>query len=67
MAYARRRPSITVPGLDGYVAADGSINVGDITQARFEGEIECSDFIAVTLDVPIEDIEVRRTDAKPGA
>jgi hypothetical protein len=59
---------ITVPGLDGYVAADGSINVGDTTQARHAGEIEymARDFIATVLDLPIEDIEVRRIDAKAG-
>ena len=59
---------ITVPGLDGHVAADGSINVSDTTQARSEGEIEsmARDFIATVLDVPIDGIEVRCTDAKRG-
>jgi hypothetical protein len=59
---------ITVPGLGGYVAADGSINVGDTTQARFPGEIEdmARDYIAVSTDTPIEDIEVQCTDVSAG-
>jgi hypothetical protein len=53
---------ITAPGLDGYVAADGSINVGDTTQARHGGEIDemARDFIATVLEVPIEDVRVER-------
>jgi hypothetical protein len=53
---------ITIPELDGYVTPDGSINVGDTTQARHPGEIEdmARDYIAVTLDIPIEDVAVRR-------
>lgn len=53
---------ITVPELAGYVAADGSINLSDTTQARYEGEIDdmARDFIAVTLDMPIEDVHINR-------
>jgi hypothetical protein len=42
---------ITVPELAGYVAADGSINLSDTTQARHEGEIErmARDFIATAM------------------
>jgi len=51
---------ITVPELAGYVAADGSINLSDTTQARYGGEIDdmASDFIATMLDVPIEGVHV---------
>ncbi|WP_210085517.1 hypothetical protein [Mycobacterium sp. OAE908] len=53
---------ITVPGLAGYVAPDGSINLSDTTQARYEGEIDymARDFIATVLDVSIEDVRIIR-------
>jgi hypothetical protein len=53
---------ITVPGLDGFVTPSGAINVGDTTQARYEGEIDdmAREFIAVTLDIPIEDVHINR-------
>ncbi|OBI72808.1 hypothetical protein [Mycobacterium sp. E740] len=54
---------IHVPELDGYVAADGSINIGGTTQARQPGEVEdmgrgC--YIAAVLDIPVKDVAVRR-------
>lgn len=54
--------AIYIPALDGYVLPDGSINVGGVTQARHRGEIEdmARDYIAVVLDVPIEDVAVKR-------
>ncbi|AGB26872.1 hypothetical protein Mycsm_06757 (plasmid) [Mycobacterium sp. JS623] len=55
---------ITVAGLDGYVAADGSVNIGDTTQARFRTEIEdmARDYIATVTNTPVDDIEVQRVD-----
>jgi hypothetical protein len=46
---------IHIPALDG------------LTQARYRGEIEymARDYIAVTTDTPIDDIEVRLPDAPP--
>lgn len=53
---------ISIPELDGFVAADGSINVGAITQARHPGEIEdmARSYIAVTTDTPIDEVRVNR-------
>lgn len=44
---------IDVPELDGHVAADGSVNIGAVTQARryVDIETEARDFIATVVDV----------------
>lgn len=43
---------VTVPELDGYVGADGAINVGDTTQARRLADVptEARDFICTVTD-----------------
>jgi hypothetical protein len=53
---------ITVPELNGYISPTGTINLSDTTQARHRGEIDAMacDFIATVLDIPIEDVKVRR-------
>ncbi|MGV0607367.1 hypothetical protein [Mycolicibacterium sp. XJ1904] len=48
--------------LTGYVTASGAINTSTVTQARHEGEVEemARDFIACVLDVPVEEVQVKR-------
>lgn len=52
---------IQVPALAGFVHPDGSVNCSTFTQAETEDEIEhmARDFIAVTLGVPYESVQVR--------
>lgn len=54
---------IRVPGLAGHVMPDGTVNVSDTTQARFESEVDAMarDFIATVLDLPAETVCVRQT------
>ncbi len=54
---------IRVSALAGYVGAGGAVNLSDTTQARRRGEIDtmAREFIAVVLDMPVDDVVVRRT------
>lgn len=54
---------ITVPELDGYVAPDGSINVGDTTQARRVSDImgQARDFICTVTDKAPSEVRVKIT------
>ncbi len=54
---------ITVPELDQYVMADGSINVGDTTQARKLSEItrQAHDFICTVTDKAPSEVAVNIT------
>lgn len=56
---------IRVPGLDGHRYADGSVNVGDVTQAMTEADVEreARDFIATVLDCEPSDFDVSITTA----
>ena len=53
---------IRVPALAGYTTPDGTINIGDTTQARSESEIDATarDFIALVLNIPTETVCLRR-------
>ena len=52
---------VKVPELVGYVAADGSVNVGDTTQARHRGEVEqmAREYISLTVGVRSDSFGVR--------
>ena len=54
---------IRVPGLDGHVGADGARNVGDVTQAMAEADVEreARDFIAKVLDCETGEFDVAIT------
>ena len=54
---------ITVPELDGYKTADGSINLGDTTQARRFVEIttQASDFICSVTDTAPSEVDMNIT------
>ncbi|OBC03359.1 hypothetical protein A5784_14065 [Mycobacterium sp. 852013-50091_SCH5140682] len=51
---------ITVPELDGYVTADGSINLSDTTQARRLAEVpgQALDFICTVVDAAPSEVGV---------
>ena len=51
---------IAVPELDGYVGADGAINVGDTTQARRLADVpaEARDFICTVTDSAPSDVDL---------
>jgi hypothetical protein len=55
---------VHVPGLDGYVGSDGSINVGDLTQARHRGEVElmAREYISLVVEIPVDEVIVRMVD-----
>lgn len=59
---------ITVPELDGYVTADGSVNVSDTTQARRLSEVasEARDFICTITDQAPSKVDVKITVAVDG-
>lgn len=54
---------ITVPELDGYVGADGAINVGDTTQARRLSDVptEARDFICTVTDCAPSEVDMEIT------
>lgn len=54
---------ITVPELSNYTGADGSINVGDTTQARRLAEVrgQARDFICVVTDSAPSEIDITIT------